>query len=172
MNSRSCAILGPEPSRFPWGYDEEDERSGALKLILLNMVNYWLVEDIKSFIVALDAGIGLYAAELIGGLREKNPDISLKCIVPWEEQATKWTPDLRERYYNAQALCSEVETVSSEYTTSCEVGSKLRAIDLADLVFAVSAREEDPFLEIELHYARRTNKNVLVFYSEKSDFHN
>ena len=76
------------------------------------MVNFWLVEKITSFVVALDAGIGLYAVELIVGLREEHPEISLTCIVPWEEQATKWTPDLRERYFNVQAQCADVETVS------------------------------------------------------------
>ena len=82
MKEKSCAILGPEPLKFPWGYDEEDERCGALKLILLNMVNFWLVETIKTFVVVLDAGIGLYAAEIISELKEKDSEISLTCVVP------------------------------------------------------------------------------------------
>ena len=172
MITRSCAILGPEPSRFPWGYDEEDERCGALKLILLNMINFWLVEKITSFVVALDAGIGLYAAELICGLREEHPDISLTCIVPWEGQATKWTPDLRERYFNVQANSADVETISAERTSTCEEEAKLRAIDLTERVFAVTAEEDDSLLEVALHYARRTNKNVLIFDSDKTTFRN
>ena len=172
MIEKSCAILGPEPSRFPWGYDEEDERCGALKLILLNMVNFWLVEKITSFAVVLDAGIGLYAAEIINGLHEDHPEISLTCIVPWEEQATKWTPDLRDRYYDVQAKCQREEIVASEWTASCEAEAKLRAIDLAERVFAVRAKEEDVLLEVALHYARRINKTILIFDSEKIDFQN
>ncbi len=172
MKERSCAILGPEPSRFPWGYDEEDERCGALKLILLNMINFWRVEKITSFVVALDAGIGLYAAELISGLREEDPEISLTCIVPWEEQATKWPPDLRERYFKVQAKCTDVETISSPWTATCEEEAKLRAVDLTERVFAATAAEEDPLLEVALHYARRTDKNVLIFDSGKIDFQN
>ncbi len=172
MKEKSCAIMGPEPLKFPWGYDEEAERCGALKLILLNMVNFWLVEKIKSFVVVLDAGIGLYAAEIISELKEKDSEISLTCVVPWEEQAAKWPPDLRERYYNVQARCDETETVSSHWTASCEVEAKLRAIDGTERVFAVRAKEEDTLLEVALHYARRTDKNVLIFDSEKIDFQN
>lgn len=172
MKEKSCTILGPEPMKFPWGYDEEDERCGALKLILLNMVNFWLVEKIKSFVVVLDAGIGLYAAEIISELKEKDPVISLLCVIPWEEQAAKWPPDLRERYYNAQIHCDEAETVSSHRTASCEAEAMLRSIDLTERVFAVRAKEEDALLEVAIHYARRTNKNVLIFDSEKIDFQN
>lgn len=172
MKEKSCAILGSEPLKFPWGYDEEDERCGALKLILLNMVNCQLAENTKSFVVAIDAGIGLYAAEIINDLRDNDPEIALSCVIPWEEQATKWTPDLRDRFYNVQTQCADVETVSSHWTASCEVEAKLRAIDSSERVFVVRAGEEDALLEVALHYARRINKDVLIFDSDKNSFQN
>ena len=156
---------------FPWGYDEEDERYGALKLILLNMINYWRADGITSFSVPMDAGIGLYAAELLNSLREKDSELALTCIVPWEEQATKWTPELRDRYFNALARCSTVETVSFQRTATCELEAKLRAVDLTDGVYAVVTEDKDPFLETALHYARHTGKNVLVFDTEKIDLY-
>lgn len=172
MKEKSCAILGAAPLCFPWGCDEEDERCGALKLILLNQINFWRGDGITSFVVALDAGIGLYAAEILSGLREKAPEITLTCIVPWEEQAAKWTPELRNRYYDVQAKSTKVETVSARRTASCEVEAKLRAVDLTERVFAVSAGEEDALLEVAVHYARRIGRQVLLFDSEKMDFHN
>ena len=172
METKCCAILGAAPNCFPWGYDEEDERCGALKIVLLNMVNFYRAEGITAFAVALDAWVGLYAAELIGGLREEAPELSLTCFVPWEEQATKWPPELRERYFNVLAACSEVETVSSPWTASCEVEAKLQAIDSAERVFAVTAEEEDTLLALALLYARRTDKNVLIFDAVKNIFYN
>lgn len=172
METKCCAILGAAASCFPWGYDEEDERCGALKIVLLNMANYWRAEGITAFAVTLDAGVGLYAAELIGGLREEAPELSLTCFVPWEEQATKWPPELRERYFSVLAACSEVETVTATWTASCEVEAKLQAIDSAERVFAVTAKEEDNLLALALHYARRVNKAVLIFDSDKTTFRN
>ena len=42
--------------------------------------------------------MGLYAAEGINVLRDNDPERMLFCVAPCEEQATKWTPELRERY--------------------------------------------------------------------------
>lgn len=172
MRVKSCAILGCAPACFPWGYDEEDERCAALKLMLLNLVNFWRVEGINAFVVPLDAGIGLYAAEIIGDMCGKDAALSMTCVIPWEEQATKWTPDLRNRYFDVQARCTNVETISRQKTANCELEAKLHAIDLADSVFAVTASAEDPSLGAALHYARRINRNVLIFDTEKIDFHN
>ena len=132
---------------FLWGYDEEDERCGARKLILLSLINLWRSDGITSFVVALDAGIGLYAAEILSGLREKDPEITLTCIVPWEEQA-------------------------AQRTASCEAETKLRAIDMTERVFDVVAREEDALLEVAIHYARRIGKQILRFDSEMIELRN
>lgn len=172
MKENSCSILASAPLCFPWGYDEEDERCGALKLILLNLINFWRCAGINTFSVALDAGVGLYAAESILGLTEEAPGISLTCFVPWEEQAAKWTPELRNRYYDVLVKSTQVETVSTQWTASCEVEAKLRAIDLTERTFAVKTREEDPLLEVALHYARKTDRQLLIFDSEKIDFYN
>lgn len=171
METKSCAILLCNPMCFPWGYDEEDERCGALKLILMNTINFWRNDGIRSYVVPLDSGVGLYAAEILGQLREEDPSLSLTCLVPWEQQVTKWAPDLWERYFNVQARCSDVETISAERTASCELEAKLRAIDLTERVFAITAKEQEPLLEAALHYARRTGKTVLVFDSDRIAFH-
>ncbi len=35
----------------------------------------------------------------------------LFCITPYEEQATKWTPELRERYFDMLVKCSHMTAV-------------------------------------------------------------
>ena len=39
-------------------------------------------------------------AELGLGLQYRGSDIQLHCVLPYEEQATKWTPQLRNRYFS------------------------------------------------------------------------
>lgn len=63
-------------------------------------------------------------------------------------------------------MCDSVETVSAQRTASCEVEAKLRAIDMAGSVFAVTAGAEDAQLEVALHYARRVGKTVVVLDSD------
>ena len=86
--------------RFPWGFDEEDDRCQKLKMELAQQIMVLHQRGVSQFLTACDCGIGLYAAEIVNGLRETtDPDLMLFCYIPHEEQATKWAPYLRERYF-------------------------------------------------------------------------
>ena len=143
-----CAIIGCSPMCFPWGFDEEDEGCAALKLMLLNRITKRRNEGCTRFAVSMDCGAGLYAAEILAGLRETDREIEFVCYVPCEEQATKWTPELRDRYFNALAACTEVVNVSYEKTVGCEFKAHLEAISAADTVIAVYD-PDDPRCERE-----------------------
>ena len=113
--------------------------------------------------MVMDAGIGLYAAEIINGLREDGGNLHLICVVPWEGQATKWTPELRERYFNALGKCNEVAMVSPTHTSQCEINAMLNAIDAAAHVIAI--QDEDAILlSVALHYAERLKKQISTLY--------
>ena len=100
------------------------------------------------FAVSMDCGVGLYAAEILHGLKESDGALATICYVPYEEQATKWTPELRDRYFNALAVCTEVVNVAYEKTVGCEFKAYLEAIKDADTVIAVYD-PDDPRCERE-----------------------
>lgn len=89
-----CAVIGQHPLRFPWGFDEEDDGCRRMKLEIAQRIMELRQRGVTEFRVAC----GLYAAEIINILREKDKSHRLVCVIPHEEQATKWTPQLRERY--------------------------------------------------------------------------
>ena len=101
--TKTCAIIGCSPMCFPWGFDEEDEGCAALKLILINQISRLRSEGCTRFAVSMDCGAGLYATEILHGLKGLEEELETICYVPYEEQATKWTPELRDRYFNALA---------------------------------------------------------------------
>ena len=135
--TKICAIIGCSPMCFPWGFDEEDEGCAALKLILMNLITRLRGEGYMRFHISMDCGAGLYAAEIIHGLKETDSELETICFVPFEEQATKWTPELRERYFNALAACTEVVTVAYDKTVGCEFKAHLEAMKEADTLIAV-----------------------------------
>ena len=146
--AKTCAIIGCSPMCFPWGFDEEDEGCAALKLILINQITRLRSEGCTRFAVSMDCGVGLYAAEIFHGLKGSEEELEMICYVPYEEQATKWTPELRDRYFNALAACTEVVNVAYEKTVGCEFKAYLEAINEADAVIAVYD-PEDPLCERE-----------------------
>ena len=135
--NKTCAIIGCSPTCFPWGFDEEDEGCAALKLILINQITRLRGEGCTRFALSMDCGVGLYAAEILHGLKGSDDALETICYVPYEEQATKWTPELRDRYFTALAAYSEVVNASFEKTVGCEFKAYLEAMKEADTVIVV-----------------------------------
>ena len=162
--TKTCAIIGCSPMCFPWGFDEEDEGCAALKLILINQISRQRGEGCTRFAVSMDCGVGLNSAEILHGLKGSEEELETICYVPYEEQATKWTPELRDRYFNALAACTEVVNVAYEKTVGCEFKAYLEAMNEADAVIAIYD-PEDPLCERETAaaaVAEVLNKRVLV----------
>lgn len=161
MKTQVCGIIASAPLCFPWGFDEEDEGCVALKLILLHKITALRADGVKDFAVAMDDGIGLYASEIINALRESDPEMTLRCVVPYEGQATKWPPNLRERYFAELGKCSELAMVSTVETPDCRITALLNVIDASDVVLAVTS-PEDVLTTVALHYGKRLAKQLAV----------
>ena len=139
-----CAIIGQNPMRFPWGFDEEDDRCRKLKIELAQQIMALRQSSVSQFLVACDCGVGLYAAEIINGLRMTDHDLMLLCYTPHEEQATKWAPYLRERYFDMLEKCTHISAVCPVGTSDAQFCAYRQIIDLADVVLAVYDRDTPP----------------------------
>ena len=135
-NRHCCAIIGQPPMRFPWGFDEEDSCCQNLKLTLAQKIMELRQQGVTRFAVVADCGVGLYAGECINALRQHDLDLMLFVVTPHEEQATKWTPDLRNRYFKLLEDCTIMEAASLHKTPTCEYDAYRKIIDYADMVLA------------------------------------
>lgn len=133
-----CAIIGQHPMRFPWGFDEEDDRCRKLKIELAQQIMVLCQSGVSQFLVACDCGVGLYAAEIVNGLRMTDHDLMLICYTPHEEQATKWAPYLRERYFTMLTACTHISAVCPVGTPDAQRQAYRQIIDLADVVLCIS----------------------------------
>lgn len=131
-----CAIIGQPPMRFPWGFDEEDSRCCRMKLEMAQRILELSQCGMTEFQVACDPGVGLYAAEIVNALRENSLAVRLACILPHEEQATKWTPQLRERYFNMLAN-AELDCINFHEQPNAQLLAYQRIIRQSTVVLAV-----------------------------------
>ena len=145
--TKSCAILGHNPMRFAWGFDEEAVECHDMKMELAQQIMVLRQQGVTHFSVACDYGVGLYAAEIINALRNDDPELMLFCITPYEEQATKWTPELRERYFDMLIKCTHMTAVSLHKQPDAQLKAYRTIIRQSDMVLAVydpaSARGDD-----------------------------
>ena len=132
-----CAVMGQHPLRFPWGFDEEDDRCRKLKIELAQQIMALRQSGVSQFLVACDCGVGLYAAEIVNGLRMTDRDLMLLCYTPHEEQATKWAPYLRERYFTMLENSTHISAVCPVDIPDAQLQAYKKIIDLADVMLAV-----------------------------------
>ena len=143
-NPIRCAIIGQNPLRFPWGFDEEDDRCRKLKMELAQQIMVLRQSGVSQFLVACDCGVGLYTGEIINGLRMTDRDLMLICYTPHEEQATKWAPYLRERYFAMLEKCTLISAVCEVGAPDAQFQAYKKIIDLADVVLAVYDKDTSP----------------------------
>ena len=61
----------------------------------------------------------------------------LVCVTPFEEQATKWTPQLRERYFDMLADCTDLSCVDYQETPNAQLMAYRRIVKQSDMLVAV-----------------------------------
>ena len=134
-----CAIIGQHPMRFPWGFDEEDTKCRRMKLELAQCIMELRQCGVTEFQVACDPGVGLYAGEIVNITKQNDEAMRLVCVTPFEEQATKWTPQLRERYFNMLAGCTELDCIDFHEQPDAQLLAYQRIIKQSGVVLAVYA---------------------------------
>lgn len=163
MKNYRCAIFGQNTICFKWGFDEDDGYCIAMKQELLQKIMELRQQDVTQFYTACDHGIGLYAAEQINVLMERDRDMKLFCTAPHEEQSTKWAPYLRERYFKMLENCTRTEYAVPFPQTGAQLLAYKRIIDLADMMLTVFDTEALPTGRTEDHalfYAINQHKPV------------
>ena len=162
------AVMGQHPLRFPWGFDEEDDRCRKLKIELSQQIMALRQSGVSQFLTACDCGVGLYAAEIVNGLRATTDhDLMLICYTPHEEQATKWAPYLRERYFTMLEKCTLISAVCEVGAPDAQLQAYKKIIDLADVVLAVYDRDTPATGSAEdraLAYAEGQHKSLVLLH--------
>ena len=162
-----CAVMGQHPLRFPWGFDEEDDRCRKLKMELAQQIMVLRQSGVSQFLVACDCGVGLYAAEIVNGLRMTDRDLMLLCYTPHEEQTTKWAPYLRERYFTMLENSTHISAVCPVDIPDAQLQAYKKIIDLADVVLCVYNTDIPATSSAEdraLAYAEGQHKSLVLLH--------
>ena len=88
-------------------------------------------EGYNEFWVNCEYGVPLWAAEIIIALKMYN-DIKLHIAMPYEEQATKWAEDYRDRFFTVHENADTVKIISTHYTEDCYEKAERYMIDASD----------------------------------------
>ena len=137
MDKKTCGFLSHVPTRFQFGWDEEATLCIHMKQVILQQIQLLRRAGYNSFYVVPDSGAGLWTGEIINLLRNNDPALLLQCILPHEEIATKWSPELRDRYFTLLEQCTHLAAVSRSDDPNAVKNALSRMIDYSDFVIAI-----------------------------------
>ena len=139
-----------------------------MKMELAQQIMVLRQQGVTHFSVACDYGVGLYAAEIINALRNDDPELILFCITPYEEQATKWPPELRERYFDMLVKWTHMTAVYTHKQPDTHLKAYRPIIRQSDMVLTVddpaSARGDDT--DKAISYARELHRPMLMIHPD------
>ena len=92
--------MGHRPHKFPWKDNEADPRCIALKETLARQIATLTGAGVTEYFTGGADGTDCWAAEIVLSLREKNPALKLRCVLPHEGQSDRWSDSARERYHS------------------------------------------------------------------------
>ena len=162
MNVISCSFKGHRPSRFAFGFDEESEGCIALKAVLHAQIEDMCTRGVTTFFSGMALGVDLWAAEMVLELKSRGRSLRLVCVLPFENQADRWSVSHRERYFDVLSRADEVIYVSCRFTTDCILRRNRYLVEHSDYLIAVYDGSEKGGTAYTVDYARRKGRSIVV----------
>ena len=162
MRDNSCAFTGHRPHKFPWRYDETDNRCVALKSALMEQIAALVETGITDFYSGGADGVDCWASLIVLELRKRNPALRLHMLLPHEGQADRWSEPAQERYHWILEQADSVEYVSQEYYEGCMLDRNHRLLEAAGLLLAVYNGERRGGTAATVRYAQKLGRKIIV----------
>ena len=129
----TCTIISNGFEKYLICKNEYEKPYPEMKRILRETIWDAYCNGYTDFYVNCEYGIPLWAAEIVCALKLYNT-INLHIVTPYEEQATNWTEEQRDRYYSIFGKSDSDVMVCTRYQEDCYYIADETMIDKSDLV--------------------------------------
>ena len=162
MIENTCAFTGHRPNSFPWKYDEKARDCVLLKKVLAGQIDALVDEGVTDWLSGMALGVDLWGAEIVLGLKKKNPALRLHCILPCEGQDVKWPRAEQERYRSILRQADETVYVSHAYHSDCMLERNRYMVDRSSVLVAVYNGSRRSGTGATINYARKLDREIIV----------
>ena len=137
MTETTCAFTGHRPKSFPWKYNEAAPDCVLLKEVLVAQIKALADRGVTDFLSGMAQGADLWCANIVLGLRKKNPTLKLHCVLPCKGQECKWSVAARALYHSILEQSNEIVYVEQEYSRDCMLKHNHYLVDHSTILLAV-----------------------------------
>lgn len=163
MFDHSCSIIGYDPDKLPFGYNEEHDDCDLLKQRLIKEIVGLCHKGCKSFFTDANIGVGLWCAEIVLSLQTSFDDLKIICVVPYEGREDRWNEEYRSRYNHVIENSFEKIVIDKAPTLNSALDCKNFLMEHGDIILAVcDDTDTDSEIRKALSYSESLKKKVIV----------
>lgn len=170
----SCAVAGPKPTRFKFGYKEDNSLCRKIKKAMLRQFRrLYRKRGVRRFYIGGAIGVNLWAGELLLKLKEEPgyEDLELAVILPFPGHDAKW--DVRSRKRLEYLIRHSVEhlTAGTEDCRESYIGQNRYLVDHAQCLVAVGEehREQETESFQVTTYAREKGLEIIYIHPDTAE---
>ena len=170
----SCAVAGPKPTRFKFGYKEDNSLCRKIKKAMLRQFRrLYRKRGVRRFYIGGAIGVNLWAGELLLKLKEEPgyEDLELVVILPFPGHDAKW--DVRSRKRLEYLIRHSVEhlTVGTEDCRESYISQNRYLVDHAQCLVAVGEehREQETESFQVTTYAREKGLEIIYIHPDTAE---
>lgn len=171
---KSCAIVGPKPTRFKFKYKEDNSLCRKIKKAMLRQFRrLYSKKGVRRFYIGGIVGVNLWAGELLLKLKGEPGygDIELVVALPFPGHDAKWDVRSRKRLEYLVRNSTEHLTVGTKDGQESYIELNRYLIDHADYLVAVSEGnldvEGDSFQATA--YARERGLGIMFIHPDTAE---
>ena len=112
LRQHRCCFTGHRPEKL--GVSE-----ARAKALLKSAIQQAISEGYVTFLSGMARGIDLWAAEIVIEEREKNDNIHLVCVSPFNGFEMRWSEQDKTTYYSIMEQADLVKYISQHYYRAC-----------------------------------------------------
>ncbi len=112
LRQHRCCFTGHRPEKL--GVSE-----ARAKALLKSAIQQAISEGYVTFLSGMARGIDLWAAEIVIEEREKNDNIHLVCVSPFNGFEMRWSEQDKTTYYSIMEQADLVKYISQHYYKAC-----------------------------------------------------
>ena len=159
---RVCAFTGHRPKSFSWKDNETAPGCILLKETLAEQIKLLAGRGVTEFLSGMAQGVDLWAAEIVLGLKKKNPVLRLHFILPCERRECKWLASKQERYRSILWQTDEVICVAQEYSRDCMLKRNRYLVEHSSVLLAVYNGTYRSGTGMTVRYAKQPGRETIV----------
>ena len=155
-----CTILSDGSELTGAWQNEEEQPTLTVRTRLFTLLQTLLAQGYEEFWLNCEYGVPLWAAEFLLRLRDGNP-ISVRITIPFEEQSTHWSEEIRDRYFAVHEQADSAVLIGTHFTEDSYAAAGQYKLDRSDALVICGADGSLPDAAV---YA--TGQQTKVMYAD------